>query len=52
MSLRYPLVPPPIQVILSIDDHGEVMWNTVQCSLKVMTAFQVRGLPSSGGFWI
>ncbi|GAX84704.1 hypothetical protein CEUSTIGMA_g12126.t1 [Chlamydomonas eustigma] len=29
-----------IQVILSIDDHGEVMFNTAECSLKIMKAFQ------------
>ena len=33
--------PFPSQVILSIDDHGEVMFNTAVCSLRVMQAFQV-----------
>lgn len=32
--------PPFSQLILSIDDHGEVMFNIAQCALRVMRGYQ------------
>ena len=44
--------PFPSQVILSIDDHGEVMFNTAVCSLRVMQAFQVCVCVRGGASWL
>ena len=38
-----------IAIILSIDDHGVVMFNTAKCSLRVMRGFQEAMMATIGG---